>query len=103
LDGSDKARSLEIPVWMFDPAVCVSEVRFAVETFVDLEALGVLSALLDNVLKANAPSSNARLRDAYGDSRDQNRGESHGAEDDGDRGPARAVSTNTRGQLNGMR
>jgi hypothetical protein len=40
---------LEIPVWMFDRAVCVSEVRFAVDAFVDLEALGALSALLDQV------------------------------------------------------
>ena len=68
---------------MFDRAVCVSEVRFAVDAFVDLEALGALSALLDQVLKTNAPSSNARLRDAYGGSRDQNQGESHGVEDDG--------------------
>jgi len=83
LDGSDITRSLEIPVWMFDRAVCVSEVRFAVDAFVDLEALGALSALLDQVLKTNAPSSNARLRDAYGGSRDRNQGESHGVEDDG--------------------
>ena len=94
LDGSGIARSLEIPFWMFDRAVCVSEVRFAVGAFVDLEALGALSALLDQVLKSNAPSSNARLLDAYGASRDQNQGESHGAEDDGvgDRGAAQAVS-----------
>lgn len=76
------ARSLEIPIWMFDRAVCVSEVRFAVEAFVDLEALSVLSALLDQVLKTNAPSSNARLRDAFGVSREQNRRENHGAKDD---------------------
>jgi hypothetical protein len=94
LDGSDIARSLEIPVWMFDRAVCVSEVRFAVDAFVDLEALGALSALLDQVLRTSAPSSHARLRDAYGASRDQNRRESHGAEDDGvgDRGAAQVVS-----------
>jgi hypothetical protein len=93
LDGSGIARSLEIPVWMFDRAVCVSEVRFAVDAFVDLEALGALSALLDQVLKTEAPSSNTRLRDAYGASRDENRGESHGAEDDGvsDRGAAQTL------------
>jgi len=94
LDGSDRARSLEIPVWMFDRVACVCEVRFAAEALVDLEALGVLSALLDHVLKINAPSSNARLQDPYEGSREQNRGESHGAEDDGvsDRGAAQAVS-----------
>ena len=94
LDGADVTRSLEIPVWMFDRAVCVSEVRFAIEAFVDPKALGELSALLGHVLKTHAPPSNARLRDAYGASHDQNRGESHGAEDDGvgDRGAAQAVS-----------
>ena len=61
----------------------MSDVRFAVDAFVDLEALGALSALLDQVLKTSAPSSNARLRDAYGASRYENWRESHGAEDDG--------------------
>ena len=94
LDGSDIARTLEIPAWMFDCAACVSDMCIEAEPFVDLEALGALSALLDQVLKTDAPSSNARLRDAYGVSRDQNRGESHGAEDDGvsGRGPEQILS-----------
>jgi len=79
---------------MFDCAACVSDMCIEADPFVDLEALGALSALLDQVLKTDAPSSNARLRDAYGVSRDQNRGESHGAEDDGvsDRGPEQILS-----------
>ena len=66
---------------MFDPAACVTDVRSLTDPFVSLEALGALSALLDQVLKTDAPSSNARLRDAYGISRDQNWGETHGRED----------------------
>ena len=69
------------PAWMFDRAACVTDVRSLTDPFVSLEALGALSALLDQVLKTDAPSSNARLRDAYGISRDQNRGETHGRED----------------------
>jgi hypothetical protein len=71
LDGSDIARTLEIPAWMFDCAACMSDMCIEADPFVDLEALGALSALLDQVLKTDAPSSNARLRDAYGVSRDQ--------------------------------
>ena len=92
LDGSDIARTLEIPAWMFDCAACMSDMCIEADPFVDLEALGALSALLDQVLKTDAPSSNARLRDAYGVSRDQNRGESHGAEDDGVSGRVRSKS-----------
>ena len=66
---------------MFDRAACVTDVRSLTDPFVSLEALGALSALLDQVLKTDAPSSNARLRDAYGISRDQNPGETHGRED----------------------
>ena len=73
LDGSDIARSLEIPSWMFDCAACVSHVCIVAKPFVDLQALRALSVLLDRVLKTDTPSSNARLRDAYGVSRDQNR------------------------------
>ena len=81
LDGSEAGRWLEIPAWMFDRAACVTDVRSLTDPFVSLEALGALSVLLDQVLKTDAPSSNARLRDAYGISRDQNRGETHGRED----------------------
>ena len=85
LDGSEAGRWLEIPAWMFDRAACVTDVRSLTDPFVSLEALGALSALLDQVLKTDAPSSNARLRDAYGISRDQNRGETHGREDESQR------------------
>jgi hypothetical protein len=84
LDGSDIGRSLEIPVWMFDSAACIADVRFSTDPFVSLESLVALSALLDQVLKAGAPSSNPQFADANGISRDQNRGESHDAESDGD-------------------
>ena len=66
LDGSEAGRWLEIPAWMFDRAACVTDVRSLTDPFVSLEALGALSALLDQGLKTDAPSSNARLRDAYG-------------------------------------
>jgi hypothetical protein len=66
---------------MFDRAACVTDVRSLTDPFVSLEALGALSALLDQVLKTDAPSSNDWLRDAYGICRDQNRGETHGRED----------------------
>jgi len=94
LDGSDIGRSLEIPAWMFDRAACAADVRFSIDPFVSLESLGVLSVLLDQVLKIDAQSSNARLADAYGVSRDRNRGETHGTEDDGigDWGSAQTVS-----------
>src|SRR4029077_10352490 len=62
LDGSEAGLWLEIPAWMFDRAACVTDVRSLTDPFVSLEALGALSALLDQVLKADAPSSNARLR-----------------------------------------
>ncbi|HXW21840.1 MAG TPA: hypothetical protein VEK14_02945 [Rhodomicrobium sp.] len=49
--------------------------------------------LLDQALKNTAPSSNAPLPSASGLSRDQNQGETHGAEDDGgsDRESAQAA------------
>jgi hypothetical protein len=50
--------------------------RFA--PFANLEALTALSALLYQVLKSDASSSNTRLANAYGVSRDQH----HGTEDD---------------------
>ena len=68
------------------------DVRSLTDPFVSLEALGALSALLDQVLKTDAPSSNARLRDASGISRHQNRGETHGREDGvGDRDSAQTA------------
>jgi hypothetical protein len=94
LDGSEVERWLEIPAWMFDRAACASDGFFSIDPFVRLEALEALSALLDHVLKADATSSNVRLRSAGGISHDQNRGDSHGAKDDGasDRQSEQAVT-----------
>ena len=82
---------------MFDRATCVAGVRFSADPFVSLEALSALSALLDQVLKTDVPSTNARLRGAFGISRDQNQGETHGTEDDGisDRESKQGVSRRT--------
>jgi hypothetical protein len=50
LDGSDAARWLEIPAWMFDRAFCPHEPRLVPEPFAGVEALKALSALLDQAL-----------------------------------------------------
>ena len=78
---------------MLDRAACAAVVRFSSAPFVSVEALSVLCALLDQVLSNTAPSSNARLPSASGVSRDQNQGETDGAEDDGgsDRESAQAA------------
>jgi hypothetical protein len=49
LDGSGIARTLEFPAWMFDCAASMSDMCIEADPFVDLEALGALSALLDQV------------------------------------------------------
>ncbi|MGY3622401.1 hypothetical protein ACVJGD_008597 [Bradyrhizobium sp. USDA 10063] len=72
-------RSLEISVWMFDSTACASGVLFAIAPFVNLEALGALSALLDQVLKTDASPSTTQLTDAYGAL--ATTGEDHGTED----------------------
>ena len=55
--------------------MCNRTCALLTDPFVSLEALTALSALLDQVLEdADAPSSNARLRDAYGISRDSESG-----------------------------
>jgi hypothetical protein len=46
---------------MFDHGACGGDVRFSTAPFVCLEALSVLSTLLDQVLKTTARSSNSRL------------------------------------------
>ena len=91
LDGSDAARWLEIPAWMFDRALCPHEPCLAQEPFAGVEALKALSALLDQALKTAVPSSNAPLSDAFEISHDQNRRESHVSQGDnaGDHAPAR--------------
>jgi hypothetical protein len=44
LDGSDIARSVEIPAWMFDRIAGAADVRFSIDPFVSLESLGALAA-----------------------------------------------------------
>jgi hypothetical protein len=82
LDGSDAARWLEIPDWMFDRGLCPHEPCLTSTPFAGVEALKALSALLDQALKTAVPSSNALLSDAFGISHDQNRGESHDSQGD---------------------
>ena len=55
LDGSDAARWLEIPAWMFDRALCPHEPYLTPEPFAGVEALDALSALLDQTLKTAMP------------------------------------------------
>jgi len=62
--GSDAARWLEIPAWMFDRVACVDEPVFAAAPHVGLSALSMLAGLLTEVLKARAASSNAPLSGA---------------------------------------
>jgi hypothetical protein len=85
LDGSEVERRLEIPARMFDRAACAGDAHFSTDPFVSLEALDALSALLNQVLKLGATSSNFRFRSAGGISHDQNRGENHDTKDDGTR------------------
>ena len=82
-DGSEIARYLEIPAWMFDRAACASDGHFAVEPFVSLEALNALSILLNQVLKNVAPSLNVQCPGACGSPYEQNRGETHDREYNG--------------------
>jgi len=42
LDGSDIARSPEIPAWMFDRIAGAADVRFSSDLCVSLESLGAL-------------------------------------------------------------
>ena len=55
LDGSDAARWLEIPAWMFDRALRPHEPCLTPEPFAGVEALNALSALLDQTLKTAMP------------------------------------------------
>ena len=82
-DGSEIARYLEIPAWMFDRAACAGDGHFAVEPFVSVEALNALSILLNQVLKNVAPSLNVQCPGACGSSYEQNRGETHDREYNG--------------------
>src|SRR5450759_2813578 len=83
LSGSDAARWLEIPAWMFDRAACVDEPVFAAAPHVGSSALSMLAGLLTEVLKARAAASNAPLSGASRASRDQNRGEALDAPESG--------------------
>jgi len=74
LDGSESERHLEIPAWMFDRAACAGDGRFALDPFVSLEALNVLSVLLNQLLKTVAPSLNVQYPGACGNSQEKNQG-----------------------------
>jgi hypothetical protein len=52
LSGSDAARWLEIPAWMFDRAACADDSVVTTTPHVDSSALSVLAGLLSDVLKA---------------------------------------------------
>ena len=70
----------DLPSWMFDRAACAT-VRILMNPLVDLAALRVLRALLNNITKdralAQSPPSNTPFLDATLRSHDQNRGETH--------------------------
>ena len=63
LSGSDADRWLEIPTWMFDRSAC-ARVRVATDAHVDLSALTMLAALLQDVLNDRIAPSNAPLSGA---------------------------------------
>lgn len=94
VDGSGVKRVARDPrMDVCDRSACAPDARFSSIPVVSLQALGALSALLDEVLKNTAPSSNARVPRACQVSHDQNQGETLGAEDDGvsQRGSAQAA------------
>ena len=93
LDGSDIARSLGIPSWMFDCAACVSDVCIEAKPFVDCGSarriVRVARPGVEDQLAIIECPALGRIK-----SRNRNSGESHGAEDDGisDRGPEQILS-----------
>jgi hypothetical protein len=80
-DGAEAERWLVVPAWMFDRAACAQGAALTAAPFVRLDALIALSALLDQVLRIGAASSNAPLSGADRTSRDQNRGEAYDRQD----------------------
>ena len=83
LSGSDAARCLEVPTWMFDRTACAG-VRAAAGAHSDLAALTALAALLRHALSDRFASSNALLSGAPRPSHDQNRGDVHATSDEAD-------------------
>jgi hypothetical protein len=77
LSGSATDRWLEVPAWMFDRARCLDSPRLTASPFVSMDALSVLSDLLQQALKRPLSSSNAPHSGASRSSHDQNRGEAH--------------------------
>jgi hypothetical protein len=79
-DGGASGRLLELPIWMFDWAVCAP---IRIETFpqVDIAALLALRALLNATatggVTVDLASSNAPVLGAAWASHDENRGEVH--------------------------
>ena len=79
-DDGASGRLLELPIWMFDRAVCAA---MRVETFpqADIAALQALRALLDAtaiaVVAVDLASMNTPVLGAAWASQDQNRGEVH--------------------------
>jgi len=79
-DDGASGRLLELPIWMFDRAVCAA---MRVETFpqADIAALQALRALLDAtaiaVVAVDLASTNTPVLGAAWASQDQNRGEVH--------------------------
>jgi hypothetical protein len=72
LSGSDAARWLEIPAWMFDRAACAEDSAVTTTPYVGSSALSVLAGILSDVLKAHTTASNAVLSGAIMTSRDPN-------------------------------
>ena len=77
-DGCASGRLLELPIWMFDRAVCAP---MRVETFPqgDIAALQALRTLLDAIcgVAVDLASTNTPVLGAAWASQDQNRGEVH--------------------------
>jgi hypothetical protein len=77
---------------MFDRSAC-ARVRVAADAHVDLAALTMLAALLQDALSNRIASSNARLSGVSSLFRDQNRGEAHATPDEAEVGaPSRAAT-----------
>jgi hypothetical protein len=76
LGESRAERWLEVPAWMFDRTACPDAEPLTAQPFVSIDALAVLSALLDLTLKDRTPSVSL-LSGASRASHDENRGDTH--------------------------
>src|SRR6202011_3189900 len=81
LEESQADRWLEVPAWMFDRTAYPDPGLLAAQSYVSIEALVALSALLDLALKDQTPSA-VLLSSASRASHGQNRGETHVTRDD---------------------